>query len=342
MCRPIMVSNFMSPTGARMRGGAADEVRFSFQPESVRDRCLTAAARHLHHRSQLWRTNFSVSGRLAGRALRVPFIFGAGWEHLRMREVWLFHGIERLFTECTGAFLDVGVNVGHTLIKVKIADPDREYFGFEPNPNCLQYLEYLIKLNGFRRCTIVPVGLSDRSGVVKLLLNPDVDPSATIVEGYREPHRYARSMLVPVFTGDELLQALGTPDVAVVKIDVEGAEVGVLQGLTGTLRRCEPLVFCEVLPVFDPSSDVGRFRVARQLELREMLVDLDYFIYRVHADETLAEVGDFGLHSDLSLVNYIFVPRRRLNLLSRRFTVSQPKIRHTAARRQLDLPHGDK
>jgi hypothetical protein len=54
-------------------------------------------------------------------------------------------------------------------------------------------------------------------------------------------------MLVPKTTGDLLCQRLNfAPDV--IKIDVEGHEVKVLDGLAATIRDHRPLVFLEVHP----------------------------------------------------------------------------------------------
>jgi len=261
-----------------------------------------------------------VSGRLAGLPLRVPLQFGSGWEHLRMTEVWLFRAIERILRERTGVFVDVGVNVGHTLIKVKAADPDREYIGFEPNPNCLRYTQHLMDVNRFRNAVIVPVGISDRGGLMKLFHNPDVDPSATIVEGFREPERYAHQMIVPVFVGDDVLDDLGVGEVAAIKVDVEGGELDVLRGLQKTIGRFDPFVFCEVLPVFDERTDMGRFRVRRQAEMLRLLDDLRYSIFRIYVDEAVEELSDFGgVHSDMTLANYVFVPNGRLDWFRRAF-----------------------
>ena len=273
------------------------------------DRALTAAARALHRRGALWRTNFTVGGRLAGRPLRVPFQFGAGWEHLRMAEMWLYHGLERVMRGRPGAFVDAGVNVGHTLVKVKAVDPEREYIGFEPNPHCLRYTQQLIAVNSFTRCTVVPVGISNRTGIMKLFMNPDADPSATIVEGFREPTRYARSVPVPVFVGDDVLDTLGVDRVSVVKIDVEGGELDVMEGLRRTLQRSSPIVFCEVLPVFDEQSEMGRFRLQRQTALQRLLSDVDYDIFRMYFDNIIEPVDDFGIHADMTRSNYVFVPR---------------------------------
>src|SRR5262245_58575721 len=204
------------------------ERQLPFQADGLLNRALTAAARALHKRGVLWRASFTVAGRLAGRPIRVPFQFGSGWEHLRMAEMWLYHGLERVTRGRPGAFVDAGVNVGHTLVKVKAIDPDREYIGFEPNPHCLRYTRQLIAVNRFTRCTVVPVGISNRTGIMKLFMNPDADPSATIVEGFREPDRYARAVPVPVFVGDDALDTLGVEQVSIVKIDVEGGELDVV------------------------------------------------------------------------------------------------------------------
>jgi len=295
------------------------EPELPFEPSGVQNAALTAAARWLHRRGWLWRANFGVAGTLGGRPLRVPFRFGSGWEHLRMREVWLFDALQRVMLERAGAVIDVGVNVGHTLVKIKTADPQRDYIGFEPNPQCMQYTQHLIRVNGYTRCTLVPVAISNRNGLLKLLQNFDVDPSATIVEGFREPERYEQATIVPVFGGDEALEDLGVREIAAIKIDVEGGEFDVLQGLERTIRRTSPCVFCEVLPVFDEHTDTGRFRLRRQTALRDWLGDHGYTIFRCDSDATMQELDDFGVHADMTLANYVFVPGAELNTFRRQF-----------------------
>jgi hypothetical protein len=146
---------------------------------------------------------------------------------------------------------------------------------------------------------------------MKFLLNLDVDPSATLVEGFREPTRYSRRMLVPVFVGDDLLDSLEIGNVAAIKIDVEGGELDVVEGLERTLRRDQPFVFCEVLPVF-PGTEIAPFRLRRQTALRQRLSGLGYTIFRMHVDATAEEVDGFGVHADMTLANYVFVPRAEL------------------------------
>jgi hypothetical protein len=128
-------------------------------------------------------------------------------------------------------------------------------------------------------------------------------------------------MLVPVYVGDDVLEDLGVTDVAIVKIDVEGGELDVMQGLTRTFRRSAPYVFCEVLPVFDVQSEMGRFRAQRQDTLLRLLEQLEYSVFRVYVDDSVEQVSEFGLHADMTRSNYIFVPNAAVDSFRRRFKV---------------------
>src|SRR6185312_3881029 len=172
----------------------------------------------------------------------------------------IFGAFARLFALRPGAFLDVGVNVGQTLLKVKVLDPDRPYVGFEINPRCCQYVEELIKVNRFTHCTIVPAGLANRNGVTTLLLRANVsaDPSATTIGDVCEAPESLRRQYGVVCRGDDAIATLGLDDVAVIKIDTEGAELEVLEGLAGAVARWRPFVVCEILPVGDVRERAGQ------------------------------------------------------------------------------------
>src|SRR6266581_4231525 len=205
-----------------------------------------------------WRLNITISGRYQGERIRIPIIYGNGFQNVEIGELSLLQAFSKILGAKPGPFVDVGVNLGQTLIKVKLVDRVRAYIGFEPNPHCCHYAARLIELNQFASCSLVPVGLSDRDAIVSLLAKNDaVDPSASVVDGFRPPERYRRAQPVAVFRGDPLLQSLS--ELSVLKIDVEGGELEVVGGLQETIARLRPYVFCEILPVFDPESETGRF-----------------------------------------------------------------------------------
>src|SRR5262249_26387993 len=207
-----------------------------------------------------------------------------------------------------GAFLDVGMNVGQTLIKAKALDRSRPYFGFEPNAACCQYVEHLIRVNRFPSCTIVPAGLSDRPGVALLRTRNEVtlDPCATLVEGFVFGHEGLDELRVAsLLNGDEILERLDAGEVGVMKVDVEGAELEALRGLERTLRATRPHVICEILPVMDASRPTGLLRMERQEALLHFIRPLGYRVYRVYDDAEIEPIESIGVHASLFLSNYV-------------------------------------
>jgi hypothetical protein len=83
-----------------------------------------------------------------------------------------------------------------------------------------------------------------------------------------------------------------------------------------------PIVFCEILPVFDAASDNGRFRMQRQELLVATMRGLGYRLFRMLADESVVELGAIETHADLSLSNYAFVPPAEQEAFRSLFTVS--------------------
>ena len=268
----------------------------------------------------LWRVNFSIRGQFESKPVIIPLIFGNGPQEIEIGEAWLLGVLRRLFALRDGAFIDVGMNLGQTLLKVKLLDPSREYIGFEPNPRAFDYAAQLLARNKFTACTLVPAGLSSRSGIATLFSTADVDPSASIVAGFRSDDRYTRKQVVTVLKGDDVIAELGVLKVAIVKVDVEGGELDVLEGMRKLLERERPYVLCEVLPVGDPATPTGAFRFERQARLEALLRDLRYEIHRIGPDGSLAPLQVFGVYADPLESNYVFVPSSDLQAFMTAFS----------------------
>jgi FkbM family methyltransferase len=269
---------------------------------------LQTFIRRLHGGRLASYLNFTVAARCHQRPIRVPLTGGIGFGNLYPGEQWMTAVLSVLLPGRAGAFVDVGVNVGQTMIKVKAFNPELPYIGFEPNPVCYSYSYRLIAENGFANCTLLPVGLSNTAAVAPLFINSDADVGGTTIPGFRSPEQWAEVRHVAVFPGDAMLATLDNPLVSVIKVDVEGAELEVLEGLRQTLDT-RPFVLCEILPVFTTDCAKGRVRKPRQDRLLANMREAGYDLFRVLPDASAVPLCDVGIHGDPTLTNYLFAPR---------------------------------
>lgn len=224
-------------------------------------------------------------------------------------EPWMADLLAQLMPARHGLFVDVGVNLGQTLTKVKAIEPGRPYLGFEPNPACVAFTEQLIESRSFRDCRIIPAGLAANTGVAELEI-PSTSPlgsAGSTVPGFRPSERIRIRKAVVLLALDSLPADIFAPPVAFVKIDVEGGELEVLQTLLPIIERDRPIIIIEILPCY--SADRTE-RVARQEATEALLAGCGYRLERVVKTsddrfETLDPVERIGIHGDLALCDYV-------------------------------------
>jgi FkbM family methyltransferase len=253
---------------------------------------------YLNLRTSVWRN---------GRKILVPLIGGVGFGNLKASEEWMDCVIPPLLKHKPGAFIDVGVNVGQTLLKVKTLDPGTAYIGFEPNPICFSYVRKLITLNEFQRCMVFPVGLSNAPRLLPFFGSSDADVSGSIITNALRWRIQPLLMHVVVLEGDAVFEQIDRPTIGILKVDVEGGELEVLQGLRATIDRNRPFVLCEILPLYVWDS-IGQSRAIRQEQLLTGMRQAGYLIYRILEDATVVQLDTIECHADMSLTNYMFAP----------------------------------
>lgn len=245
----------------------------------------------------------------SGRVI-VPVKGKTGVSLLWNKERWMFDLVRRLrrLTSTESAFIDVGVNLGQTLIEVKSVDSNLPYYGFEPNPNCVSYVNELIEINQYQRVVIVPAGIGNTTGVSMLQMTSDdlTDSSASAIAGFR--NNIARTMVIAMLDEKNLNNVL-PEEVGIIKIDVEGGELEVILGLTESIRKFRPYIICEVLPAYNRENT---FRVGRQQRLEQVLSSLQYKIFHVMLDGTLIPLHEIGINADFKNCNYLFVPGEKV------------------------------
>ena len=169
--------------------------------------------------------------------------------------------LDRLLQD-QGYFIDVGMNLGQTFGKVLSADPGRDYVGFEPQIFPCALVAQFIEDNGLTQCQALPFGLSNSNGIRTLFSHGPADTMAS----FSNDGNSTKKTLVPVRVGDDVIAELGIDRIAAIKIDVEGAEFEVLEGLSNTIATHSPPVIFEVLPNYEGD---GRTPVPKDVAERQ-------------------------------------------------------------------------
>ncbi len=165
------------------------------------------------------------------------------------------------FTRPGDICIDVGANAGyHTLAMAGAVGVHGRVFAFEPNEITYPKLLKNLSLNPVfnQRITCVQAGLSNKEGEMRVYQAGDEPGNAYVSDsvnetlwtiGGEENFTICTVMRLDSFLEDKLVS---TSTVGLIKVDVEGMELEVLQGSEQTLSRFHPTVLFETaLEYFD-------------------------------------------------------------------------------------------
>lgn len=141
--------------------------------------------------------------------------------------------------------LDVGANIGfHTLNFARICSKGFVH-AFEPDNKSFKTLSANIELNNFRNVAVHPIALGakdEKLPFYKLYIN---NPGANRILAHAPSSHFGQQQ-VDVRTCDHIADELMLQRLDLIKIDVEGFELFVLQGATNTINKYRPILFVEL------------------------------------------------------------------------------------------------
>lgn len=136
------------------------------------------------------------------------------------------------------AFIDVGANVGqHSVVASKLVGPTGFVYSFEPQTGSRARLSRNVELNGLRNVIISDLALGKESARANIYqLDEKNDGMGTLNAGGKA----CASEPVSIETLDSVMQGKDVSRGCVIKIDVEGGEMDVLQGSQRFLKEAKP------------------------------------------------------------------------------------------------------
>lgn len=194
------------------------------------------------------RLNAALRDRPLHRLARTRFgaTFAVDTQDLIQRYLYLFGVWEPHMTRWLqrrlkpgDVFVDVGANIGYySVLASRLVGGSGKVVAVEASPTFLRLLQRHARRNGCANIRTVNAAVSDREELLTFILASSRNMGANSVVPYDGPaestFEIAARPLPDLLTEDEVTRA------RVIKVDVEGAEGGVVRGLVPLLDRLRP------------------------------------------------------------------------------------------------------
>lgn len=178
-------------------------------------------------------------------------------EHMQRRIFWMDYYnrdiialLKRIM--CPGmVFVDAGANIGEiTLVAAKRTGKSGKVISFEPVNSIAEALEENVARNSLDQVTVARMGLSDANTTAPIYASCGQSDAqeenlglGTLYGGNSEA---IPLQIIELITLDSYLKQYPVPQVDIIKIDIEGAELPCLKGSENTLKYHKPLLIIEI------------------------------------------------------------------------------------------------
>jgi FkbM family methyltransferase len=177
--------------------------------------------------------------------------------------------------------LDLGSNVGYSLLYFRLQYPAARLIGFEPDPYNFEQLKQQADL--LENVKVFPIAASGGSGKISFFADPHRGQSSSSFrrrERQQEVHVEARTL-------DSLLNLAGSDVVDLLKFDIEGAEMDVFRTFTRwtTVHRFVGELHTDTGD-WDLKDFTALFERTHEIELRELSPHRYMMVARQKVDHT--------------------------------------------------------
>ena len=173
---------------------------------------------------------------------------------------------------------DVGGHIGLlTIFFARAVGQTGRIITFEPNPQNYKAIIDHVELNGFTNVKVIPMGLSNKRETLKFVVGHSAQGTAA---PDKQEHLLEREGVkitqIEVDTLDNLIVTNDLPKPDFVKIDVEGLELKVLQGMSQIITDYRPEMHIELHGV-------------KEREVIELLLSYHYNLYQIEDDINITQ-----------------------------------------------------
>ncbi|MDB4815483.1 FkbM family methyltransferase, partial [Akkermansiaceae bacterium] len=240
----------------------------------------------LYYRLRYWRRYYPADLTSGGQVM--VDMWNRNWRLMRHNRVWEqdVEEVVQAYLRPDDVLLDIGAQVGLLTSQAsQRVGPLGSILSFEPDPENYVVLAGLVARNRLDNVRLCHFGLSDSEG--EITFRRPVGSWGSFMKGQSREALDSgfRAMDFNDFTVcclrlDDVMDRLAIGRVDLIKIDVDGPEVSVLNGATNTLKRFQPLVIVEASRHYaDHGFTVG--------DLFDLMLGLGYELYYAQRNSKL-------------------------------------------------------
>ncbi len=144
-------------------------------------------------------------------------------------------------------FYDIGANIGFfSLIAARLVGPSGHVFAFEPVPDNVLVLRENAVLNDFENITVFQKAASSKTDRGELIITRHPGGAKLVTVDSPLNSKMKGKILVDLVRIDELVEHQKINPPSLIKIDVEGAELDVFEGMNHTIEKFKPVIVYEL------------------------------------------------------------------------------------------------
>jgi FkbM family methyltransferase len=221
-----------------------------------RHRAIATVSRHVNF-------TYTIRHGLAAGMRRRGGLGFIPWEAVETAETRFLRGLD-----LSGRVVyDIGAFEG--LLSMFFSRTAKQVVAWEPNPVSRQRLQTNLRLNGITNVSVRDVGLSESSGQTTLVYDPLMPGAAsgagTVATQIRDHAPDLTEIGIRTVRLDDDVRENGLPAPEVVKIDVEGMELQVINGAEQILSAYRPALYIELHGAEDADKRRNAHEVASAL-----------------------------------------------------------------------------
>ncbi len=172
----------------------------------------------------------------------------------------------------TPVIIDIGANIGDSVIYFKWIFPKSEIYAFEPLPNAFKLLQRNIKVNDFENVKIYNFGLGDNESVVKLYSDKIGTSGSSTINKKTSDYKLKLDIhehKIRIKKLSSFKDIYRHKRIDLIKIDIEGAEGSLLNELEKILPRTERIIMeFHVIPDISQNSFDRLVSLLRKYEFK--------------------------------------------------------------------------